>query len=77
MIMLTRLNGQAIAVNPEVVETFEATPDTVICFTNGNRLAVRETMEEVVETVMEYRRRIHQGNPQELRPAQAKVSNES
>lgn len=63
MIRLTRLNGRPIVVNAEVVESLESTPDTLICFINGNKLAVRETVDSVVAKVLEYRQRISHQQP--------------
>ena len=65
MITLHRLNGQVITVNAELIATIESTPDTIIRLVNGHRYIVAETMEQVVELVVEYRRRM--GIPSFLR----------
>ena len=44
--------------NCELIETIEETPDTVISTINGKKLVVVETLEEVVEKVLEYKRQI-------------------
>ena len=44
--------------NAELIETVEATPDTVITLTNGKKLIVEETMDAVVRLVMDYRREL-------------------
>ena len=59
MITLRRLNNQAIMVNPDLIESLEATPDTVVTLTSGNKLIVRDSMEEIREKIIEYKRRIH------------------
>jgi flagellar protein FlbD len=59
MIALRRLNNQAIMVNPDLIETLEATPDTVVTLTNGNKLIVRDTMDEIRDKIVEFKRRIH------------------
>jgi flagellar protein FlbD len=56
MIVLTRLNGQNFVVNAEKIRTVEATPDTVVCCETGERLMVRETLEEVIRRAIEYGR---------------------
>ncbi len=56
MIHLTRLNGKPVVVNAELIETMEATPDTILTLTTGRRIMVKEDMEEVVEKVKEYLR---------------------
>ncbi|MFC2481056.1 MAG: flagellar FlbD family protein [Bacteroides sp.] len=40
-------------------QTVEETPDTVVTLTNGKKLIVEESMEEIVRRVMEYRRSMH------------------
>ena len=59
MIALRRLNNQAIMVNPDLIETLEATPDTEVTLTNGNKLIVRDTMDEIRDKIVEFKRRIH------------------
>ena len=56
MIRLTRLNHVPVFLNSERIEHIEATPDTVISLTTGQKLVVLEKAEEVVERVIEYRR---------------------
>jgi flagellar protein FlbD len=59
MIALRRLNNQPIMVNPDLIESLEATPDTVVTLTSGNKLIVRDTMDEVRERIVEFKRRIY------------------
>jgi len=56
MIMLTRLNGQQFVVNAEKIRTIEATPDTVVCCETGERLMVKETLNEVIRRAIDYGR---------------------
>lgn len=56
MIALTRLNGKPFVVNAEQIRTVESTPDTTITLLTGERLIVRESMEEVVDRAVEYGR---------------------
>ncbi|EKP93673.1 flagellar FlbD family protein [Thermaerobacter subterraneus] len=58
MVPVTRLDGREVVVNAELIETLEATPDTVITLTTGRRLVVREPVDRVIERVVAYRRRI-------------------
>ncbi|MBI3911649.1 MAG: flagellar FlbD family protein [Armatimonadetes bacterium] len=57
MITLTQINGYPIVVNVDLIETMEATPDTHITLVTGQRIIVREDIKEVIERVVEYRRR--------------------
>ena len=61
MIQLTRFNGEVIYINAELIEMVEATPDTVLKFTTGNKLVVQETVEEICKLVLEYKREIFKG----------------
>ena len=58
MIRLTRLNHVRLVLNSDLIEHIDVTPDTVITLTTGQILRVRETAEEVVESIVEFRRRI-------------------
>ncbi|HRY30546.1 MAG TPA: flagellar FlbD family protein [Elusimicrobiota bacterium] len=58
MIKVHRLNGTEITVNAELIETVEATPDTGICLVTGNRFVVRESVDEVTEKIVDYRKKI-------------------
>lgn len=59
MIYVTRLNHTSVVLNCDLIEYVEATPDTVISLTTGQKLMVLESAEEVVHRVMHYRRLIH------------------
>ncbi len=60
MIKLTKFktHDHDFVLNAELIETVEETPDTVITLTNGKKLIVAESMDEVVRRVMDYRRSI-------------------
>lgn len=64
MIELTRLGGETLVVNADLIETIEATPDTVVSLTTGRKLVVREAADEVIERVVAYRRRLLAGREQ-------------
>jgi flagellar protein FlbD len=58
MVRLTRLNHLPVVLNSDLIEHIEETPDTVITLTTGQILRVRETSDQVIERVVEFRRRI-------------------
>jgi flagellar protein FlbD len=58
MIELTRLNGNTMVVNSDLIKTAEASPDTMLTLINGEKLIVREEIGEVIERVMVYRARL-------------------
>lgn len=58
MISLHKLSGEAVVVNAELIETLEPGPQTVIHLATGNKVLVRETADEIVAKVVEYRRQV-------------------
>jgi flagellar protein FlbD len=58
MIMLTKINRASIAVNSDMIEFIEETPDTVITMTNNDRIVVQESTAEIIKRVVRYRRMI-------------------
>ena len=58
MITLTRINGKAVVLNADLIEIVEKTPDTIISMTTGKKYIVKDSVEEIVEKVLEYRRLI-------------------
>lgn len=63
MVKLTRLNHVPVYLNSDLIEHIETTPDTVIALTNGQKYIVLESAEEVIERVVEFRRRVAGGDP--------------
>lgn len=60
MVCLTRINHTPFVLNAELIEQIETTPDTVISLTNGQKVMVLESADEVVGRVIAYRRSIAQ-----------------
>jgi flagellar protein FlbD len=61
MITLTRLTGAQFALNPDLVERVDCTPDTVITLVDGTKYLVSESLQEVTDLVLEYRARVVAG----------------
>jgi flagellar protein FlbD len=61
MIAVTRLGGAEVVINTDLILTVEKTPDTVITLTTGDRIMVRESVEEVVARAAAFRYRVLQG----------------
>jgi flagellar protein FlbD len=56
MILLTRFHsGERFAVNPDLIERVEETPDTVITLTNGAKHVVQESLDEISESVQVFK----------------------
>jgi len=58
MIHVTRMNRTPMVLNADLIEHLESTPDTVISLTNGQKIVVKESPEDIVRKVIEYRREI-------------------
>jgi flagellar protein FlbD len=58
MIELTRLNGNGLVVNSDLIKFAEASPDTMLTLINGEKIMVRESCFEVLERVIAYRVRL-------------------
>jgi flagellar protein FlbD len=58
MIQLTRLNGNPMVLNSDLIKTAEASPDTMLTLINGEKLIVREDCAEVTERVLAYRAKL-------------------
>jgi flagellar protein FlbD len=56
MVVLTKINDDPIAVNCDLIEYVEETPDTIITMTNGDKVVVRESMTEIIQRIVRYRR---------------------
>lgn len=57
MIYVTRLNGERIALNIDIIEQMEETPDTIITLTTGKKLVVRESMHKIREDIINFQKR--------------------
>jgi flagellar protein FlbD len=58
VIKVTRLNGTEYFINPHQIESIEIHPDTTLLMLSGKHVVVLEKVEEVIERIVEYRRRI-------------------
>jgi flagellar protein FlbD len=59
MINLTRFNGTTYYLNAELIQSVEATPDTVITLTNNVKVVVKESAAMVIKSILEYQRLVH------------------
>lgn len=57
MIELTRLNGNRLAVNSDLIEFAESAPDTLLKMVTGEKLLVIESLAEVAERMAAFRAR--------------------
>lgn len=58
MIELTRLNGNLLIVNSDLIKCAESSPDTMLTLINGEKIVVLESCCLVIERVIAYRARL-------------------
>ncbi len=58
MIFVQRFDGKKIVVNGELIEMIESTPETIITTTTGKKITVKESIEEIVDKVKNYKKEI-------------------
>ncbi len=58
MIVLHRFNGKEFVVNSELIQYVEATPDTILTLTNGQKIMIQESVDQVIEAVKKFKREI-------------------
>jgi flagellar protein FlbD len=63
VIKLTRLNQHIVAINPDHISWVDVSPDTTLCLIAGEKIIVRETLDELIERVVEYRRAVLSADP--------------
>ncbi len=61
MIEVTKMNGQKILINPDLIELVEDTPDTVMTLTTGRKIIVKESRQEIKNLVKLYRQEFYSG----------------
>jgi flagellar protein FlbD len=59
MIRVTRLNNSELVINTDMIEFIEAIPDTIISLTTGKKVMVKESIDEIILRVEDYKRKIH------------------
>lgn len=58
MIKVTRLDGKQYWVNPHQIERIEMNPDVTLLMLGGSKLVIREQPDEVIDQIIEYRKKI-------------------
>lgn len=51
-----------IVLNSDLIEFIEATPDTVISLSTGKKVIVKEKVPEIIDRIVEFRRRLVAGS---------------
>jgi len=58
MIRLTRLNNHPLVVNSDLIKLVENAPDTVLTLVTGEKMVVLESIDEVIQKIIDFRRKI-------------------
>jgi uncharacterized protein YlzI (FlbEa/FlbD family) len=58
LITLSRLNGSVVAINPDLITWIDVTPDTTISLLGGDKIIVREPLDDVIASVVAFRRAV-------------------
>jgi flagellar protein FlbD len=56
MVKLTKINGREFVLNSDLIKFIEETPDTIITLRDQDRVIVRESADEVIRRVIDFRR---------------------
>ena len=59
MIKLIGFNNKEFVLNSELIEKIEEVPETLVTLVNGKKIIVKDTVDEVIEKVVDYKRKIH------------------
>ncbi|MEA4970128.1 MAG: flagellar FlbD family protein [Candidatus Pelethousia sp.] len=61
MILVNTMQGEKMYINPDMIETIRATPDTVLFLNTNKRIIVKDTPEALVARIIAYRQQIYGG----------------
>ena len=59
MITITKLNDKQIVMNCECIEMIESNPDTTITMTTGRKMIVKESVDDILAKIVDFKRKIH------------------
>jgi flagellar protein FlbD len=57
MIKVTRINDAPLVINADLIEFVEASPETIICLTTGKKIMVKQTIDEIIDRVADFKRK--------------------
>lgn len=59
MIPVTRLNGQEVYINADLILFLESSPETILTLQNGKKVTVKESIPQVIDKIVEFKSRIY------------------
>ncbi len=57
MIEVTKLNDNSLYINDDYIECIEAVPDTTITMTTGRKIIVKESIDDIIDKILEYKKK--------------------
>jgi flagellar protein FlbD len=57
LIQVTRLDGQEVYVNSDLILFVEKSPETILTLQNGKKVTVKESIPAVIEKIIEFKSR--------------------
>jgi flagellar protein FlbD len=58
VIVVTRLNGAAFGLNPDLIQRVECAPDTVVTLVDGTKYVIAQTLDDLVDRITEHKARV-------------------
>lgn len=62
MISITKLNNSEIIINCDLIESIEANPDSTITMTTGKKFIAKESIDDIINKVIEFKRAVYTDN---------------
>lgn len=62
MIAITRLNDSQLYINSDLIECIEETPDSTITMTTGKKIIAKESIDEIIDSILEFKRKCSADN---------------
>ena len=59
MIVVTKINDKAFYINCDYIECIESTPGTTITMTTGRKIIVKESIDDIIDNIIDYKRKIY------------------
>jgi flagellar protein FlbD len=69
MIPVTRLDGQAVFVNADLIMFLESSPETILTLENGKKMMVKESVPQVVDEIVKFKSRCYPGLYEDKQPS--------
>ena len=70
MVKITDVGGHVMYINLDLIEKITTIPDTLISLLNGTKIMIKESPEEIIERIVQFRRRCNDKVNIEVVPGQ-------